>query len=73
VQKIRQAFASIDFADAIANLNDQPTLSIGLAERSKANNVLTLANLLSAADEALYDAKNSNRNCVRVYQPSKAA
>ncbi len=73
VQKIRQAFAAVDFADAIANLSEQPTLSIGLAERSKANNVLTLANLLSAADQALYDAKNSNRNCVRVYEPSKAA
>jgi diguanylate cyclase (GGDEF)-like protein len=73
VQKLRQAFASIDFADAIANLSHQPTLSIGVAERSKATNVLTLANLLAAADQALYDAKNANRNCVRVYQPPQAA
>jgi diguanylate cyclase (GGDEF)-like protein len=73
VQKLRQAFASVDFSDAIANLQHQPTLSVGVAERSKATNVLTLSNLLSAADQALYDAKNANRNCVRVYQPERAA
>src|SRR5437764_11588614 len=43
VQKIRQAFASVDFSDAIANLEHQPTLSIGVAERSKASNLLTLS------------------------------
>jgi len=73
VQKLRQAFAAVDFTDAIANLDQQPTLSIGVAERSKASNVLTLASLLSAADTALYDAKNSDRNCIRVFQPPKAA
>ena len=73
VQKLRQAFAAADFSDAIANLESQPTLSIGVAERSKAGNVLTLPALLSAADTALYDAKNSERNCVRVYGSTKAA
>ncbi len=33
VQKVRQAFSAVDFSDAIANLDDQPTLSIGVAER----------------------------------------
>jgi diguanylate cyclase (GGDEF)-like protein len=73
VSKLRQAFAAVDFSDAVANLERQPTLSIGVAERSKATNILTLGALLSAADQALYDAKNSSRNCVCVYQPPKAA
>jgi diguanylate cyclase (GGDEF)-like protein len=73
VQKLRQAFASVDFTDAIAKLEHQPTLSIGVAERSAANNVLTLVSLISAADQALYEAKSDNRNCTKVYQPVKAA
>jgi diguanylate cyclase (GGDEF)-like protein len=73
VQKLRQAFASVDFSGAIANLEAQPTLSIGIAERSAAQNVLTLPALLSAADQALYDAKSANRNCVRTYDAPRAA
>jgi diguanylate cyclase (GGDEF)-like protein len=73
VQKLRQAFASVDFTSAIAKLAAQPTLSIGVVERSAENNILNLASLLTAADQALYDAKSSNRNCIRVYQPPKAA
>jgi diguanylate cyclase (GGDEF)-like protein len=72
VQKLRQAFASVDFSSAIANLDHQPTLSIGVAERSAAHSLLTLSAIMSAADAALYDAKNANRNCVRVYQPKAA-
>ena len=44
-------------------------LSIGVVERSVPQNIVTLQNLLAAADQALYDAKAANRNCVRVYQP----
>ncbi len=73
VQKLRQAFSSVDFSDAIAKLDHQPTLSIGVAERSAENNVLTLSSLLAAADQALYEAKSANRNCIKVYQPVKAA
>ncbi len=73
VQKLRQAFAAVDFTSAIAKLEHQPTLSIGVAERSAANNCLTLPSMLIAVDQALYDAKSSNRNCIRVYQPIKAA
>jgi diguanylate cyclase (GGDEF)-like protein len=73
VQKVRQAFAAVDFSSAIARLGGQPTLSVGVAERSKSGNVLTLEQMLAAVDEALYDAKNSARNCVRVYQPQRAA
>jgi diguanylate cyclase (GGDEF)-like protein len=72
VQKLRQAYMSVDFSDAIANLDHQPTLSIGVAQRSKPS-VLTLQAILSAADAALYDANNSNRNCIRLYTPPQAA
>jgi diguanylate cyclase (GGDEF)-like protein len=73
VQKLRQAFASVDFSSAIAHMEKQPTLSIGVAERSAANNVLTLTAMLSAVDQALYEAKAVSRNCVMTYQPPKAA
>jgi diguanylate cyclase (GGDEF)-like protein len=73
VQKLRQAFASVDFTSAIAHLEKQPTLSIGVAERSAGTNLLTLPALLGAVDQALYEAKAVSRNCVRTYQPPKAA
>jgi diguanylate cyclase (GGDEF)-like protein len=73
VNKLRQAFAAVDFSSAIAHLKHQPTLSIGVAERSKNGNILTLPSLLSAADQALYEAKNSTRNCVKIYEPPRAA
>jgi diguanylate cyclase (GGDEF)-like protein len=73
VQKLRQAFASVDFSSAIANLQGPPTLSIGVAERSKAANILTYQALLSAADQALYIAKTSSRNCIKLYEPPQAA
>ena len=64
VQKLRQAFAAVDFSDAIAHLEHQPTLSIGVAERSVKDGVTALPNLLAAADAALYRAKHAGRNCV---------
>jgi diguanylate cyclase (GGDEF)-like protein len=73
VEKLRQAYGAVDFSSAIANLEKQPTLSIGVAERAKATNLLTLQNLLAAADQALYDAKSSSRNCIKVYQAPRAA
>ena len=72
VQKLRQAFAAVDFSDAIANLDRQPTLSVGVAERSVALNLTTVPALLGAADQALYDAKNANRDCVCAYEPKAA-
>jgi diguanylate cyclase (GGDEF)-like protein len=73
VQKLRQAFLTVDFSHAITHLEQHPTLSIGVAERNKATNILSLSNLLGAADQALYAAKNSSRNCIRVYEPPQAA
>ena len=73
VQKLRQAFSAVDFSDAIAHLSHQPTLSIGVAERSPRDNVITLPTLLAAADSALYEAKRDNRDCIKVYTPAPAA
>jgi len=73
VSKLRQAFGAVDFSDAVTHLETNPTLSIGVAERSKQTNTLALGQLLAAADAALYEAKNSNRNCVRVYTVPAAA
>jgi diguanylate cyclase (GGDEF)-like protein len=73
VNKVRQAYAAVDFSSAIANLQQQPTLSIGVAERSQSVGILTLPQLLQAADSALYDAKSGSRNCIRTYQPPRAA
>jgi diguanylate cyclase (GGDEF)-like protein len=73
VQKLRQAFSSVDWSDAIANLHEQPTLSIGVAQRSIGDNTATLQSLLAAADAALYDAKKNDRNCIRIYTTPQAA
>lgn len=73
VQKLRQAFGAVDFSHAIARLENQPTLSIGVVERNVPMNIVTLQNLLTAADQALYEAKGANRNCVKVFQAGKAA
>jgi diguanylate cyclase (GGDEF)-like protein len=73
VAKLRQAFASVDFSHAIAKLDRQPTLSIGVAERLPAQGIATLESLLSAADHALYEAKTANRNCVKLFVPNAAA
>jgi diguanylate cyclase (GGDEF)-like protein len=73
VQKLRQAFSAVDFSDAIAHLNQQPTLSIGVAERSAKDALVTLPALLAAADAALYEAKKDNRDCIKVFSPAPAA
>ena len=72
VQKLRQAYMSVDFTSAIARMEQQPTLSIGVAQRTKPN-VMTLPALLAAADAALYEAKADNRNCIKLFSPPKAA
>jgi diguanylate cyclase (GGDEF)-like protein len=72
VQKIRQAFSAADFSDAIAHLEHQPTLSIGVAERSTGDNLRDLPGILAAADAALYEAKGASRNCVQIFRPQAA-
>jgi diguanylate cyclase (GGDEF)-like protein len=73
VQKLKQAFAAVDFSDAIANLAAQPTLSIGVAQRTPSETAATLPSLLAAADTALYEAKKNNRDCIKVHSPQRAA
>lgn len=73
MEKLRQALAAADFSDAIAHLEAQPTLSIGVASRSVEMNLRDLPALMNAADTALYEAKAANRNCVKTYEPKVAA
>jgi diguanylate cyclase (GGDEF)-like protein len=73
VQKLRQAFSAVDFSDAITHLAHQPTLSIGLAERSAKDSTTNLPALLAAADAAVYEAKKSDRDCIKVYSAPQAA
>lgn len=68
VGKVRQAFAAVDFSQAIAHLPERPTLSVGIADRERGPQ--TLEALLAAADAALYEAKNDTRDCVRVHRPA---
>ena len=73
VNKLRQAYAAVDFSHAITRLEHQPTLSVGITERMPAAGIATLENLLTSADQALYAAKEANRNCVKRYTPPQAA
>lgn len=72
VQKLRQAFATINLFAAIPNLKTPPTLSIGVAELSDCANS-SLESLLSAADHAVYQAKRAGRNCIYLSSPIRAA
>ena len=57
------------FSDVVDRNEPTPTLSIGVAETiADTTKEMTLHDLLSAADQALYDAKHSNRDCIRIYE-----
>jgi diguanylate cyclase (GGDEF)-like protein len=73
IQKLRQAFATVDFSHAITRLQVQPTLSMGVVERSASQNVLSMSQMLSAADQALYAAKSGTPDCIKVFEPPQAA
>ncbi|MBV8780574.1 MAG: GGDEF domain-containing protein [Phycisphaerae bacterium] len=70
VSKLRYVFSTADFADIIGPTETPPTLSIGVAERAANDRTMTVTDLLAAADQALYDAKHADRDCVRVYRES---
>jgi diguanylate cyclase (GGDEF)-like protein len=44
------------------------TISLGVAS-TRGSDLLSVEGLISAADEALYEAKNGGRNCVRTHTP----
>ena len=65
VQHLQQAVMSIQLPRAVPILGTSLTLSIGVTERGQTESISVTA-LLSRADQALYAAKNADRNCVRV-------
>lgn len=73
MQKLRQAFLAVDFSHAISHLGTQPTLSMGMAERCARAKIGSMPEMLAAADQALYAAKSGTRNCIKIYEPPKAA
>ena len=68
VSKLRYVFSTADFTDVVDRHEPAPTLSIGVAERAANDMALTMTDLLAAADQALYAAKHSDRDCIRVYR-----
>lgn len=60
MEKVRRAWAAVP-----AKHPHRVTLSMGIVEHRPG---LTPAGLLSAADEALYEAKRADRNCLRVHR-----
>jgi diguanylate cyclase (GGDEF)-like protein len=73
MQKLRQAFLAVDFSHAISHMGTQPTLSMGMAERCTSAKIVSMPEMLSAADQALYAAKSGTRNCIQIFEPPKAA
>ena len=62
-ERIRLTIANTDF-DIDTSTPLILTLSIGLATMVESNHIATAAQLLESADQAVYAAKNSGRNCV---------
>jgi diguanylate cyclase (GGDEF)-like protein len=64
-ERLRRAVASLSFSQFTNNGEDvRITMSIGIAEFPSSGH--TLEEILKAADLALYQAKDSGRNCVKV-------
>lgn len=62
IEEIRRRFAGTSFTHASGNY--YLSFSAGIAEHSPEQ---TIVNLISAADQALYDAKSEGRNCTKTY------
>ena len=64
-ERLRRAVANLSFSQFTNNGEDiRITMSIGIAEFPSSGH--TLEEILKAADMALYQAKDSGRNCVKV-------
>ncbi|MBL1319453.1 MAG: GGDEF domain-containing protein, partial [Methylophaga sp.] len=62
-ERIRISIANTDF-DIGTSEYLKLTLSIGLATMAESTQIATTSQLLESADQAVYAAKNSGRNCV---------
>ena len=61
-ERLRREVADLQLA--FANFNGKITISLGVAARS--NEISDYSKLLKNADDALYNAKRSGRNCVKL-------
>ena len=70
--RVMQASAPVDIRHTGAQVDElQVTVSVGVAafEPQTAHVFATVEQLVRAADQAVYAAKGSGRNCVRVFNP----
>ncbi|MBF0203088.1 MAG: GGDEF domain-containing protein [Desulfamplus sp.] len=63
-ERIRQSIEKVRWN--IDGITVSCTMSIGISQLQR--NSKGLHQLMKAADDALYDAKNSGRNCIRIFQ-----
>lgn len=68
IERVRQALQNTSIKDN--EIEASITASFGIA--SFPNSAISDDELIRAADEALYDAKNAGRNCVKVFSQSEA-
>jgi diguanylate cyclase (GGDEF)-like protein len=65
VQHLQNAVLSIQLPRPVPILGTTLTLSIGITQRGPSESI-SVQSLLTRADQALYTAKNADRNCVRI-------
>jgi diguanylate cyclase (GGDEF)-like protein len=65
VDDLRNSLATVDFTLGPEDVN--VTFSAGIASYPDDGN--NIAELIKAADEALYEAKDAGKNVVKIYQP----
>jgi diguanylate cyclase (GGDEF)-like protein len=69
LDEIRRGFSKLLHRSADPTIEFSATFSIGLAQLNK--DIRTVDQLVQAADQALYLAKEEGRNCIVIYQADK--
>jgi diguanylate cyclase (GGDEF) domain len=68
-KSILKAVENLNIAHESSSINKRITLSIGIASMI-ANENVNMDIFLKMADDALYEAKNNGRNCIKIYTPA---